>query len=380
MTRGRRCPEEDRDEPPGRARRNPPRRCAAIAGLAMTADLWIDRFEGLSRLSPDIRETLVARSRIVEAPNDTVIFGPGKAPEHMLLLLDGTVRVQQASESRGARSCSTGSRPGQSCVLTTACLLAHDAYSCRGRRRNRCVAPPPFRGPVFDDLVAQFAGRSAHFVFAAFSRAHHRPLPASIDEVAFRARGRAPGAERLLAPAAGAAETVRDDAPANSRPSLAPRARSISRQLQEFQQPRLDRAGARRRSRSATPHSLRPRSPPARGLSRAALPEPLRVTLSPTGAQWCDDVPCPSRYGDPTHDPETFRNPGHSSPYRPPPPRRDGHETPGAAMTETVFTPWHSLGGGVLIGLAAVLMMLALGRIMGATGILSGVLPPVSNG
>jgi len=49
-------------------------------------------------------------------------------------------------------------------------------------------------------------------------------------------------------------------------------------------------------------------------------------------------------------------------------------------MTETVFTPWQSLGGGVLIGLAAVLLMLALGRIMGATGILSGVLPPVSSG
>ncbi|MBF9034390.1 YeeE/YedE family protein [Rhodobacterales bacterium HKCCE2091] len=44
---------------------------------------------------------------------------------------------------------------------------------------------------------------------------------------------------------------------------------------------------------------------------------------------------------------------------------------------ETVFTPWQSLGGGVLIGLAAVLLMLFLGRVMGATGILAGVLRPV---
>lgn len=43
---------------------------------------------------------------------------------------------------------------------------------------------------------------------------------------------------------------------------------------------------------------------------------------------------------------------------------------------ETVFTPWQSLGGGVLIGVAAVLLMLFLGRIMGATGILSGALIP----
>jgi uncharacterized protein len=43
---------------------------------------------------------------------------------------------------------------------------------------------------------------------------------------------------------------------------------------------------------------------------------------------------------------------------------------------ETVFTPWLSLGGGVLIGIASVLMMLFLGRIMGATGILAGILTP----
>jgi uncharacterized membrane protein YedE/YeeE len=39
---------------------------------------------------------------------------------------------------------------------------------------------------------------------------------------------------------------------------------------------------------------------------------------------------------------------------------------------ETVFTPIVSFGGGLLIGLGAVLLMLGLGRIFGATGILSG--------
>lgn len=43
---------------------------------------------------------------------------------------------------------------------------------------------------------------------------------------------------------------------------------------------------------------------------------------------------------------------------------------------ETTFTPFASLGGGVLVGLAAVLMMGLLGRIMGATGIVSGALLP----
>jgi uncharacterized membrane protein YedE/YeeE len=41
---------------------------------------------------------------------------------------------------------------------------------------------------------------------------------------------------------------------------------------------------------------------------------------------------------------------------------------------ETTFTPLQSLFGGALIGVAAVLLMATLGRIMGATGILAGVL------
>ena len=45
-------------------------------------------------------------------------------------------------------------------------------------------------------------------------------------------------------------------------------------------------------------------------------------------------------------------------------------------MMETVFTPYQSLGGGVLIGLASVMLMATIGRIMGATGILAGFLQP----
>ena len=46
----------------------------------------------------------------------------------------------------------------------------------------------------------------------------------------------------------------------------------------------------------------------------------------------------------------------------------------------TEFTPVASLVGGALIGLASVLLMLGLGRIMGATGILGGALFPAASG
>lgn len=45
-------------------------------------------------------------------------------------------------------------------------------------------------------------------------------------------------------------------------------------------------------------------------------------------------------------------------------------------LIETEFTPIQSLAGGVLIGTAAVLLMGLMGRIMGATGVLTGLIVP----
>lgn len=45
---------------------------------------------------------------------------------------------------------------------------------------------------------------------------------------------------------------------------------------------------------------------------------------------------------------------------------------------ETTFTPLMSLGGGALIGIATILLMWTMGKIMGATGVLAGFINPVS--
>ncbi|WP_042251024.1 YeeE/YedE family protein [Paracoccus sp. PAMC 22219] len=41
-------------------------------------------------------------------------------------------------------------------------------------------------------------------------------------------------------------------------------------------------------------------------------------------------------------------------------------------LTETTFTPWASLGGGILIGISAVMVMGLFGRIAGIAGITQG--------
>lgn len=143
---------------------------------------WVERFPGLSRLEPPIKELLLNRSDIISAPEGVTLFGPGNSPENMLFLLDGTVRVQQVSET-GHEIVLYRIQAGQSCVLTTACLLAYEDYSAEGITETAVRAAAVPRA-VFDDLVAQ-SKSFRDFVFAAFSK-RITDLFLMIDEVAFQ--------------------------------------------------------------------------------------------------------------------------------------------------------------------------------------------------
>jgi CRP/FNR family transcriptional regulator len=142
---------------------------------------WIEAFPGLLSLETGIGDRLVAESRIVELPGGSVIFGPGKAPDSMLFLLDGVVRVQQVADS-GREIVLYRVEAGQTCVLTTACLLAYEDYCAEGRAETtvRAAALPR---TVFDDLVAGSAA-FRRFVFTAYSR-RITELLTVIQEVAF---------------------------------------------------------------------------------------------------------------------------------------------------------------------------------------------------
>lgn len=191
-------------------------------------DQWVERFPGLSRLEPAIKELLLKRSKIVSVRPGAMLFGPGNSPENMLFLLDGTVRVQQVSDT-GHEIVLYRIEAGQSCVLTTACLLAYDDYSAEGITETEVKAAAVPRD-VFDDLVAQ-SKSFRDFVFAAFSK-RITDLFLMIDEVAFQ-RLDVRLADKLITLSAG------QDTIATTHQKLSVElgtAREvISRQLQEFQ-------------------------------------------------------------------------------------------------------------------------------------------------
>lgn len=142
---------------------------------------WTARFPGLSRLADGVKETLLRESRVAGVPQGTVIFGPGKAPENLLLLLDGTVRVQQTSET-GREVVLYRVAAGESCVLTTACLLAYEDYSAEGLAETDLRAVLPRR--TFDELIAR-SPEFRRFVFTAYAR-RITDLFQVIEEIVFR--------------------------------------------------------------------------------------------------------------------------------------------------------------------------------------------------
>jgi CRP/FNR family transcriptional regulator len=189
---------------------------------------WIENFSGLSSLATTEQQLLVARSSVISVKKDTVIFGPGKKPDHLLLLLEGTVRVQQLSD-KGREIVLYRIRAGESCVMTTACLLAFESYSAQGIAETdaQAVAIPL---KVFDQLVSQSA-EFRHFIFSAYSR-RIAELFHIIEEVAFQ-RVDVRLAEKLIDIAQG--DTKLRITHQQLSAELGTAREVVSRQLSEFQ-------------------------------------------------------------------------------------------------------------------------------------------------
>ena len=142
---------------------------------------WINHFPGLQRLPGDMLTTLTKQSNIIRLPEGSRIYGPGQSPEAYLLLLEGTVRVQQVSEN-GREIVLYRVTDGESCALTTACLMGYEDYLAEAIAETDVKAVAIAR-VAFDELIAR-SPEFRRFVFTAFST-RVTNLFRIIDEVAF---------------------------------------------------------------------------------------------------------------------------------------------------------------------------------------------------
>ncbi len=146
----------------------------------MTAD-WLVSFPQLAALAPQDQALLIQRASIAQLPAQTTIFAPGAPAENFLLVLSGVVRVQQVS-SGGREIVLYRVAGGESCIMTTACLLAQDTYNAEGLTETPVTAVIVPKA-TFDELMARSA-TFRRFVFANYA-SRLTDLLHLVEEVAF---------------------------------------------------------------------------------------------------------------------------------------------------------------------------------------------------
>lgn len=191
-------------------------------------DHWMTRFDGLSKLEPEPRARLDAAARIVKIPAGTQIFAPGQTPQGYVLILSGDIRVSQVSES-GREIVLYRVLPGDSCTLTTACLLGGDDYQAEAVAETDIEAVVIPR-PAFEALIGA-SPSFRRFVFASFSNRVSAILRL-VDDIAFQ-RLDVRLASRLLN-LAGQSEEL-DITHQQLATELGTAREVVSRQLNEFQ-------------------------------------------------------------------------------------------------------------------------------------------------
>lgn len=138
-------------------------------------------FPQFAAMDPESARLLDGAARMVTVPAGTVLFQDGSECSSYVLVVDGSIRVQKVSEG-GREIVLYRVEAGQSCVLTTNCLIAHEDYAAQGIAETevRALVLP---AATFRALLAK-SEPFRDFVFSAYA-ARIADLLMLIEEVAF---------------------------------------------------------------------------------------------------------------------------------------------------------------------------------------------------
>lgn len=105
----------------------------------MTSADWTDDLPILRALDPAARELLKHSAARVALPQGAVVFRPGDDCARFPLVASGFIRVQRVTES-GREIVLYRVAANETCILSIACLLSHDAYAAEAVAETDVVA------------------------------------------------------------------------------------------------------------------------------------------------------------------------------------------------------------------------------------------------
>lgn len=135
----------------------------------------------LAALPAAARQRLAERARKMRLPPGTPVFDERQSCQGFPFVIDGSIRVVKAAPN-GRELPLYRVAPGETCVISSACLLGHTPYNARGiTETDTTLLVLPTAD--FQALLAEPAFRD--FVFQLFSE-RIADLMQLIEEVAFR--------------------------------------------------------------------------------------------------------------------------------------------------------------------------------------------------
>ncbi|HHM06019.1 MAG TPA: Crp/Fnr family transcriptional regulator [Gammaproteobacteria bacterium] len=143
---------------------------------------WEPLFPQLAAPADAALAQLMATARPLVAPADAVVFSPGTPCQSYLLVLQGSVRVSLSAEN-GREIVLYRVRAGESCILTTSCLLGATRYPAVGITETETTALSLPLAAFNRALEGSAAFR--RFVFARLGE-RLAAVIARMEEVAFR--------------------------------------------------------------------------------------------------------------------------------------------------------------------------------------------------
>ena len=145
-------------------------------------DTLLQAYPVLRGLPPELGDRLPREGKRVSYPDGQLLFDLSSACEGYLLLLDGLLRVTTRADS-GREMLLYRLFPGDSCIVTTCCLIGQNDYPVRASSEGD-VAGVWISQAFFLDLLHS-SPHFCQFIFESFAE-RLTSLLQLVDEVAFR--------------------------------------------------------------------------------------------------------------------------------------------------------------------------------------------------
>lgn len=142
---------------------------------------WLKSFPELQRISDSNWQRAAEQAQTMTVPKGTVLFRDGDFCKGYVFVTDGAVRVQKM-DPQGREIVLYRVEDGQTCMLTTSCLIGGEAYPAEGVAET-AVTLAILPAPVFEKAMSDSAA-FRRFVLASIGR-RIGDLMMLVEDVAF---------------------------------------------------------------------------------------------------------------------------------------------------------------------------------------------------